>query len=62
MPLNVWNEAMEDPTLADAILDRLIHNVHHNALKGESMRKSVTEWLIAAHQSRNPIVNQPQVE
>ncbi|MCG2829860.1 MAG: ATP-binding protein, partial [Desulfobacteraceae bacterium] len=28
-----------DPTLADAILDRLIHNAHKINLKGESMRK-----------------------
>ena len=28
-----------DPTVADAILDRLIHNAHRIKLKGESMRK-----------------------
>ena len=30
---------MEDPTLADAVLDRLIHNAHIIELTGESMRK-----------------------
>jgi len=30
---------MLDPTLADAIIDRLIHTAHHIRLKGESMRK-----------------------
>jgi len=39
LPLAAWHEAMADPTLADAILDRLIHNAHRIELKGESMRK-----------------------
>jgi len=39
LPLDQWHEAMADPTLADAILDRLVHNAHHIKLKGESMRK-----------------------
>jgi DNA replication protein DnaC len=34
-----WFETIGDPTLADAILDRLIHNAHKINLKGESMRK-----------------------
>jgi len=38
-PVNAWHEAMPDPTVADAILDRLIHNAHRIELKGESMRK-----------------------
>ncbi len=44
MPVSVWHEGMEDPTLADAILDRLIHNAHHIALKGESMRQRLPKW------------------
>ena len=39
MPLEHWHESIGDPTLADAILDRLIHNAHTITLKGESMRK-----------------------
>jgi DNA replication protein DnaC len=38
-PVGVWHEAIPDPTVADAILDRLIHNAHRIELKGESMRK-----------------------
>ena len=38
-PLDKWYETMEDPTLADAILDRLVNNAHHIQLTGESMRK-----------------------
>lgn len=38
-PVGAWHEAIPDPTVADAILDRLIHNSHRIELKGESMRK-----------------------
>jgi DNA replication protein DnaC len=39
LPLKHWHDFIGDPTLADAILDRLIHNAHKIELKGESMRK-----------------------
>ena len=39
LPISHWHEAIGDPTLADAILDRLLHNTHKIQLKGESMRK-----------------------
>ncbi len=39
IPIEHWHESIGDPTLADAILDRLVHNAHKIALKGESMRK-----------------------
>ena len=39
LPIKNWHEIIGDPTLADAILDRLIHNAHKLNLKGESMRK-----------------------
>ena len=39
LPLEHWHGAISDPTLADAILDRLIHHAHKIHLKGESMRK-----------------------
>jgi DNA replication protein DnaC len=38
-PVQHWHELIGDPTLADAILDRLIHNAYKVNLKGESMRK-----------------------
>jgi DNA replication protein DnaC len=38
-PVEHWYEAIGDPTLADAILDRLVHNAYKLLLKGESMRK-----------------------
>lgn len=39
LPIEHWHEAIGDPTLADAILDRLVHNAHRINLKGNSMRK-----------------------
>jgi DNA replication protein DnaC len=39
LPVDTWHEYLADPTLADAILDRLVHHSHRIALKGESMRK-----------------------
>ena len=38
-PVEHWHELINDPTLADAILDRLVHNAYRLALKGVSMRK-----------------------
>jgi DNA replication protein DnaC len=39
LPVEHWHDALGDPTLADAILDRLVHNAYKIALHGESMRK-----------------------
>jgi DNA replication protein DnaC len=39
LPVEHWHDAIGEPTLADAILDRLVHNAHRLALNGESMRK-----------------------
>jgi DNA replication protein DnaC len=39
LPVDTWHEVIGDPTLADAILDRLVHNAHRLQLAGESMRK-----------------------
>lgn len=39
LPVEHWHDALGDPTLADAILDRLVHNAYKIALQGESMRK-----------------------
>ena len=39
LPVEPWHDALGDPTLADAILDRLVHNAYKITLHGESMRK-----------------------
>ncbi len=39
LPVRNWHDAIGDPTFADAILDRLVHNAYRIELKGDSMRK-----------------------
>ena len=39
LPIEHWHEFIGEATLADAILDRLLHNAHRLPLKGESLRK-----------------------
>lgn len=39
VPVNLWHEVIGEQTIADAILDRIIHDAHRIELKGESMRK-----------------------
>jgi DNA replication protein DnaC len=39
IPVDQWHAYIDEPTLADAILDRLVHNSHRVTLKGASMRK-----------------------
>jgi DNA replication protein DnaC len=39
VPVDRWHDIVGNPTLADAILDRFIHNAHRIELKGESLRK-----------------------
>lgn len=39
VPIDHWHEVIADPTIADAVLDRLVHNAHRLVLKGDSMRK-----------------------
>lgn len=40
VPVEHWHEIIGDPTIADAILDRLVHNAHKLCIKGESIRKT----------------------
>jgi len=40
LPVSRWHEQIGDPTLADGILDRLVHNAHRIEMRGDSMRKS----------------------
>lgn len=40
LPVDAWHAVIDEPTLADAILDRLIHNAHRLSLDGPSMRKT----------------------
>ncbi len=49
LPITQWHKAIGDATLADAILDRLLHNSHKLKLKGESMRKVMSELAESDH-------------
>jgi hypothetical protein len=40
LPVAHWHEHIGNPTIADAVLDRLVHSAHRIELKGESLRKS----------------------
>ena len=39
LPVSKWHEQIGDPTLADGILDRVVHNAHRIEMRGDSMRK-----------------------
>ena len=41
VPVEKWYELMPDSSVADAIMDRLVHNAYKITLRGESMRKTV---------------------
>lgn len=45
VPVENWHSIIGDPTVADSILDRLVHNAHNIDLKGESMRKKMAAIL-----------------
>lgn len=49
LPTDQWYQSIGDNTLADAILDRLMHNAHRIKLKGESMRKMQSELTHREH-------------
>lgn len=42
MPIKQWHDLIGEPTIADAILDRIIHNAHRIELKGPSLRPQLT--------------------
>ena len=43
VPVSQWHDVIADPTLGDAILDRIIHNAHRLELKGDSLRRQAGE-------------------
>lgn len=45
LPVERWHEIIGDPTYADAIMDRLVHNAHRIELTGESMRRTRTKQI-----------------
>jgi len=52
LPVAQWHDMIGEPTIADAILDRIIHNAHRIVLEGDSMRrKKATRPLTGAENS-----------
>ena len=43
LPVNTWHDVIGEPTFADAILDRIVHNAYRIELDGQSMRKTRTK-------------------
>ncbi len=52
LPVDKWHEMIGEPTIADAILDRIIHNAHRISLKGESMRKQKTSIHLTENENQ----------
>jgi len=49
LPVSEWHSRFEDPTLADAIMDRIVHNAYRLILKGESQRKKQKNLTQTGH-------------
>ncbi len=62
LPIANWHEALGDPTLADAILDRLSHNAHRIELRGDSLRRRETTELPTSMAPTVPETPQPDAE
>ena len=53
LPTSEWHASIGDATLADAILDRLMHNAYRIQLKGESLRKKVSDLIPNEHTAQS---------
>ena len=49
VPVAKWHDLIGEPTIADAILDRIVHNAHRITLKGDSMRKKQAKTDLTQH-------------
>ena len=45
LPVDTWHDVIGEPTFADAILDRIVHNAYRLNLDGQSMRKTRTNTV-----------------
>jgi len=43
LPIKAWHDVIGEPTFADAILDRIVHNAYRLELEGQSMRKTIAK-------------------
>ena len=51
LPIKAWHDVIGEPTFADAILDRIVHNAYRLELEGQSMRKTIAKMDDAAPQT-----------
>ncbi|MEO1148674.1 MAG: IS21-like element helper ATPase IstB [Cyanobacteria bacterium J06638_22] len=58
-PVNQWHQQIQEPTLADAILDRIVHDSIRLVLKGESMRKLTSKLHQSLEKSVHPTLSNP---
>jgi DNA replication protein DnaC len=58
LPVTAWHEMIGEATIADAILDRIIHNAHRITLTGDSMRRQKRPTLLTENQ--NDEITQPE--
>jgi len=54
LPVKLWHELLGDPTVADAILDRLVHNAHRIELRGETRRRPETGSVVSVEPATRP--------
>ena len=57
LPVAAWHDMIGEPTIADAILDRIIHNAHRITLKGDSMRRQKSPASLT--DEANPEITHP---
>jgi DNA replication protein DnaC len=62
LPVSGWHKMIGEPTIADAILDRIVHNAHRIELQGESMRKKAARSDLTDGESADTITAQVQPE
>jgi DNA replication protein DnaC len=53
LPVESWHAQIGDPTIADSILDRLVHNAYRIAMDGESIRKTKKETALESSGGRS---------
>ncbi len=51
LPMNVWHDAFDNKTVADALMDRVIHGSYHIQLSGESLRKAKRPTIRSSQKS-----------
>ncbi len=58
LPVEAWHEVIGEPTFADAILDRIVHNAYRLALEGPSMRKPEAEAAVSTSDTTSTATTQ----